>query len=127
MKQKRISIILSILSCMFLIQCAGHKPIELAWLAMDAGEDAGEDAGQEDELKGLCRPCYSNNDCKDIRGACVANLETGEYFCSRNCSEEPCPKGFFCMYNIWDLDELKQCMPIRSDIPCENNVYDLPY
>ena len=127
MKQKRISIILLLLLLITFVQCAGHKAEDNAYfLVIDTGSDE-VDAGENDELNGLCKPCSSNKDCEDLGGTCVANLETGEYFCTRNCSVEPCPKGFYCMPNPWDIDAFKQCMPTRSDISCGDNVYDLPF
>ena len=68
------------------------------------------DASPEPPSTPFCDPCTNHAQCGDEKDQCLTNTETGENFCTVDCSttEGLCPPGGLCL----DLgDGLQQCVP----------------
>jgi len=84
----------------------------------DADASSEPDASPEPPPTPFCDPCTDHPQCGDEEDLCLTNTETGEMFCSVDCSttDDLCPPGGLCL----DLgDGLKQCVPPGST--CEDH------
>ncbi len=66
-------------------------------------------AEEETRVLGLCGACPAEGRCGDDNDACLKQLETGETFCGRDCSENGgCPRGYACR-DVRNAE--RQCVP----------------
>ena len=87
--------------------CAGEVPRGLTRRTTDGvtllGVDGGAGAG------GLCAPCIDSAECGGPRDLCLLGAG-GAMFCSRDCSNNPCPDGWSCEEIVGSV-VVRQCMP----------------
>lgn len=66
----------------------------------------------EARVLGLCGACPGDGRCGDDNDACLKQMETGETFCGRDCSEnQGCPRGYSCR-DVRNGE--RQCVPYEG-------------
>lgn len=74
-----------------------------------------------DPAADLCRPCRSDDDCRQIaagKNFCIDFGPEGK-FCGLECSTSAdCPEGFECRPGPIERPSVLQCMPLSGQCPC---------